>query len=148
MNIDFAQVVSAETQAAEALATARTMAQAQVLAAITALTETITGPVPLAEKLFWSAKEAAARAVADGTATKSETAVIAAEAAMTGEDGAVLVGRILKSADAYRGAIATLTGLRRATGTAIDAAKGPTEVAKAATAALERLRLIAPTLTA
>ncbi len=148
MNIDFAQVVTAETQAADRLAGARAIARAQVLDAIAALTEAMTGPVPLAEKLCWPAKEAAARAIADGQATEAETALIAGEAAMTGEDAAGLVGSILKNADAYRAVIAMLTGLRRAAEAAIDAAEDPGEVEKVAVAALERLDGSTPALTA
>ena len=148
MNIDFAQILTAETQAAERLAGARTSARAQVLDAIAAVTEALTGPIPLAEKLCWSAKEAAARACAEGQATEAEAALIEDEAAMTGEDAAGLVGSILKNADAYRAVIAMLTGLRRAAEAAIDAAGDPGEVEKVAAAALERLDRSTPALTA
>lgn len=147
MNIDFAQILTAETQAAERLAGARTSARAQVLDAIAAVTEALTGPIPLAEKLCWSAKEAAARACAEGQATEAEAALIEDEAAMTGEDAAGLVGRILKNADAYRGAIAMLTGLRRAAEAAIDAAGNPVAVEKVAAATLERLDKASQALT-
>jgi hypothetical protein len=147
MNIDFAQVVTAETLAVEALATAQSVARAQVLAAITAMTEAITGPVPLAEKLCWVAKETAARACAEGRATQTETALIEGEAAMTGEDKGDLVARILKNADAWRGAIAMLTGLRRAAIAAIDAADAMVSVEKTAVATLEQLDKIAQALT-
>lgn len=148
MNIDFAQVVTAEAVAAERLTCARQLAQAQILAAINAVTEAITGPVPLAEKLCWSAKETAARAIADDTATRAETALIAGEAAMTGEDPADLVRHILKNADHWRGAIAMLTGLRRICEAAIDAAKDADTAEKAAEATLERLGKITAALTA
>ena len=139
MNIDFAQVVTAEVQAAAGMAAARSVAQGQVLAAITALTEAMTGPVPLAEMLCWPAKEAAARACADGTASAAETAQIEGEAAMTGEDAAMLARRILKNAETYRAAIATLTGLRRAAEAAIEEAHDVAEVDGAVSGALEKL---------
>ena len=148
MNIDFAQLLTAETRATERLDGARAKARAQVLDAIAAVAEAMTGPIPLAEKLCWSAKEAAARACAEGQATEAEAALIAGEAAMTGEDAAALVGRILKNAEVYRGAIAMLTGLRRAAEAAIDAAEDPAAVEKVAAATLQRLDTSAQGLTA
>ena len=67
---------------------------------------------------------------------------------MTGEDAAALVGRILKNAEVYRGAIAMLTGLRRAAEAAIDAAEDPAAVEKVAAATLQRLDTSAQGLTA
>lgn len=144
MNIDFARVITAETRAADTLAQARAAARSQVLAAIGALTAAITGPVPLAEMLCWAAKEAAARALAEGRATEAEAALIAGEAAVTGEGADVLVVRILGKADAYRGTVAALTGLRRATEADIDAAPDAGAVAKVTQVALERLARMAP----
>lgn len=148
MNIDFTQVVTAETLAALGTAAARAAAKGQVLAAIAALTEAMTGPVPLAEMLCWPAKEAAARACAEGTATEAQTAMITGEAEMTGETTAVLVNRILKNADAYGSAIATLTGLRRAAEADIDNARDILAVETATIDALERLATLAQTLSA
>ena len=148
MNIDFAQLLTAETRATERLDGARAKARAQVLDAIAAVAEAMTGPIPLAEKLCWSAKEAAARACAEGQATEAEAALIAGEAAMTGEDAADLVGRILTNAEAWRGTIAMLTGLRRAAEAAIDAAEDPAAVEMVAAATLQRLDTSAPGLTA
>ena len=139
MNIDFAQMMTAQTMAAERLAGARAMARATVLDAITAVTDVMTGSAPLAEMMCWSAKEAAARACAAGQATEAETALIAGEAAMTGEAAGGLVERILKNADAYRAAIAMLTGLRRAAAAAIDAGEDPGTVDKVTLATLARL---------
>ncbi len=146
MNIDFELALTAETMSARRLAEARATAMAQILEAIHGVTEAMTGPVPLAEKLSWSAKEAAARATMEGRATKAEAAMIEGEAAMTGESSVDLIGRILKNADAYRAAMAQLSGLRRAAEAAIDAAGDPATVEIAARTTLERLEKAAAEL--
>lgn len=113
--IDFSQVITAETRAAEAMAAARDAAEVQVLAMIDAATLAITGPVPLAEKLSWDAKERAARAFVADAADAADLALLEGEASVTGEKVAVLAPKIIRNADAYRVAAARLAGLRRLT---------------------------------
>jgi len=139
MTIDFTQAVTAEARTAAALAQAKAEARAALLAAIEATAAAITGPVPLTEKLSWGSKEIAARAGADGSATASQTAMIADEAAITGEPVADLAARVIGNADAYRRVIASLTGVRRHTENALDLAATETEVAMARDAGLAQL---------
>jgi hypothetical protein len=139
MNIDFDQMVPADIIAAADLTAARALARQLLLGAIEAATEAVTGPVPLAEKLCWASKEAAARAVGRGDASEAERALIESEATVTGEDAGALIARIVRNADTWRSAIALLTGLRRAGDEAIDAAVDPAGVEAACGAILERL---------
>jgi hypothetical protein len=143
MNIDFAQLISAETRAAEALAEARGQARAQILAALARVVQAITGPVPVSEMLSWPAKEMAARAWVAGEATEADRALIEGEAAMTGEDAAALARRVLDRAEAYRAAVAALTGLRRAAEAALEAAGDAGTVSQVTAATLERLASVA-----
>lgn len=129
MTVDMSKLISPEDKAALALAEAQGAARAALLARIEAVTAGITGAVPLAEMLSWAAKEAAARACAGAGATAEQAALITGEAAVTGEDPAALVARIIAKADAYRGVIAALTGLRRRGIGAIAAAESPAALA-------------------
>ena len=143
MKIDYSQMVTANTIAAESLSLAQTEAKGNILAAIEAVTDAMTGQVPLAEKLCWAAKEAAARSVLAKNASDADMALISGEAAMTGEASDALVARIVQSADAYRGMMATLTGFRRAAEAAISEARDATDVARASEDALKQLAGIA-----
>jgi len=111
--IDWAQLETPDPAAD--LAQARAAAEAALLGRIDAVAEALTGLVPLAEKLSWIPKEEAAQAIADGTASPADRALLEGEAAVTGESVADLAARILKNAGAWRLAIAWLSGLRRRT---------------------------------
>lgn len=131
MSIDWSRIVTAEAQAATSLAAAQAAAGAGLQRALDAAAAAATGAVPLAEKLSWPGKEAAARAVAAGTATAADAALLAAEAAITGEATGDLAQRILARAEALRVLAARLAGLRRRTEAAIAAADSPLAVAQA-----------------
>ena len=135
-NIDFSQIVTAEQIAADALSDARASATSAMTALIGAVAEAATGAVPEAEKLSWTAKEAEARALLSGQIAPGDAAMLAAEAAQTGEPLTRLAETILRHAAAYRTLSATLSGLRRRYRDVIEAAATPEEVF----AALESLR--------
>ena len=78
--------------------------------------------MPDDEKNVWPVKEAAAKAVLAGTGDATQTAILSAEATITGETIAALSTRILQKATIYRGVVARMAGLRRATEVALDAA--------------------------
>jgi hypothetical protein len=130
MKIDMSRILSADDKAARALGEARSMARAQVIAAIDAASERVTGRVPLTEMLSWGTKEQAARSWIEGRAMPEEALMIEGEAAVTGEAPDGLAERILRNADVYRSAVAALTGLRRSAETAIALARSPEEVAQ------------------
>jgi hypothetical protein len=94
---------------------------------IAAFTASVTGPVPIDERLSWDAKEAAARAYVATTADTLQAAMIEGEAAVTGEDPATLAAIIIVKADAFRAIAAKVAGLRRKTVTTIDAVKDPAD---------------------
>jgi hypothetical protein len=110
--IDWAKLQTGESIAAAALAQAKADGLAALVAWSQDVTAAITGPVPLAEMLSWTAKETAARAVLAGRADPSESRLIGIEATVSKADPADLATRIVANADAYRDAIATLTALR------------------------------------
>ncbi len=113
MKIDLTQIVTPEMQIEAVLTEARLAAKVQLMALVDTVTAVITGDVPLAEKLSWGSKEDAARAIVAGKADPRQSALIAGEAEVTGEDEPSLAARIISNADAYRAVIARLTGLRR-----------------------------------
>jgi len=96
---------------------------AGIYQAINEQTFAITGQVPTDEKLSWLAKEAAARAFKAGSATDEQAALLDGETSITGETTDALADKIILNADAYRAAIATLTGIRRNAETAIASAE-------------------------
>lgn len=100
-------------------------AKAAMVEWITSFTQSVTGPVPIDERLSWDAKEAAARAYVAQTADLSQTAMIEDEAAITGEVPAALAAIIIAKADVFRAIAAKVAGLRRKTITAIDAVTDP-----------------------
>ncbi|MDT8853501.1 hypothetical protein RNZ50_00335 [Paracoccaceae bacterium Fryx2] len=134
MNIDLGQLITAEAHAKARLSAAKAAALAALVAWIDATTQAITGPVPADERLSWTAKEAAARAVLACRATPEQAVLIADEAAVFGESETALCGKILHNADAWRGIIAALTGIRRRATAAIHHAATPQQ----AEAALDR----------
>ncbi|MEL7513677.1 MAG: hypothetical protein AAGK03_03620 [Pseudomonadota bacterium] len=89
---------------------------------VSSFTLPLIGDIPEAERLAFSAKEAAARAYVAGSATAEETSMIEGEAALTGEAPADLAGYIIMRADIYRKVIAYLSGLRRKLSAQLDAA--------------------------
>lgn len=133
--IDFSQAISAEARAAAALAEARDAGLREVVGMIEAATEALTGAVPMAERLVWSAKEEAAQAVVEGRADAVTRALIEAEAHVTGEAPDLLAARVLRKAQGYREALALMSGLRRKAAAEIAAAGDAAEV-EAALAAL------------
>ena len=133
--IDYSQMITAEAAEAAALANAKANAIAELVAWSDAMALEITGPVPWAEMMSWTAKEAAARAVIAGTATPAETRMIGIEATIGKSSAADLAGRIVANADLYRDAIAKLTALRIEAMRAGDKATTPAGVADAVLAA-------------
>lgn len=123
----------AEPTQAETLAGAKTVAIQRMLLWITSFLSQFTAGVPDDEVKSWSRKAEAARAHLAGTPQP----MILAEAAITGEDPKALAAKIAAKADAFELIMASVTGLRRATETAISAATTPEEVSKALTAAQE-----------
>lgn len=120
MNIKWDNLVTADALLAET----KQATKRQLVEWISEITLQITGPVPLDEKISWSAKEAEARAMIEGAAPGQ---MILDECAMTGEEAGALALRIVRKADAYRAAIAMLTGLRRDVEGQIDRAVTPDE---------------------
>lgn len=133
-----------------ALAAAKAHGQAAMLAWISDFTAQFTGDTPLDERLSWDAKEAAARAQIAGAADAQQAALLADEAALTGETVDNLALLILANADLYRAIVARVAGLRRLTRDAINAAETPEAVqavldgAKAQALALAAALGIAP----
>lgn len=140
--IDFSQATTAATRSASALAAAKAQANARVITLIEAATATITGPVPLAEMLSWTAKEEAARRLLtypEDVTDAGIEAILGGEAALTGETIGQLAIKIIANADAYRTIIAVLAGLRRKTSAAIDTAQTPEAVQAAVDAMAAQL---------
>ena len=119
--IDWAAVIAPGTRTEAA----RARAEARLAEAIEGATRALTGTVPLTEKLSWTAKEEAARAWIGDTADAAQRALLEGEAGVTGEDPADLAARVLRNAEAWRHAIARLSGLRRRTVAAMAAAADP-----------------------
>lgn len=84
--------------------------------------ESVTGGIPATEKVSWPVKAIAARAVVNGNATGVQTAIIQAEADVTGEALADLAATIAAQADQWEIVASMVTGLRRKTRDAINAA--------------------------
>lgn len=88
-------------------------------------TESVTGPVPLDEKLSWDAKEAAAKAVIAGTATTEQQSLLDDEADLTTETTASLANTIVSKASIYRQVVSRVAGLRRVLSAQIEAETDP-----------------------
>lgn len=142
MTIDLTQLIRAEDKARAALEAARAAVRGEILQGIAEVAGRITGEVPLAEMLSWGPKEEAARAHVAGSASAEQLALIRGEAAITGEAEAALVTRILANADAYRGVVALLTGLRRKAEAGLAAAASPEAVAGVRAGVLTQLAAI------
>lgn len=89
----------------------------------TKATAAITGPVPPDEKIAWPAKEAAARAILAGEATADQLTLVGTEANFTGEEIAVLCGKIVARADLFRAVVAAVSGIRRHASAQLDMAQ-------------------------
>ncbi|PKP71843.1 MAG: hypothetical protein CVT82_00280 [Alphaproteobacteria bacterium HGW-Alphaproteobacteria-4] len=109
-----------------------------------------TADTPLDERLSWDAKEAAARAHIAGTADAAQVELLQAEAALTGETVDNLSLLILANAELFRQIVGRVSGLRRVTRDAINAAETPEavqavlDVAKAQALAMAAALGIAP----
>ncbi|WP_101065647.1 hypothetical protein [Roseovarius salinarum] len=112
-NIDLTQVISAETKAAHALDAARSSALLDMTAQLDRIAENVTGVVPMAERLSWPIKAAAAEAFLAGEADATQHEILQAEAAQTGETVATLAELIARNTSAYAAISAWLAGLRR-----------------------------------
>ena len=112
---EFEGEISDDTPSIETL---RAEAQGTVLAWITTFTAQFVAGYASEEVASWPAKSAAARAHLAG----DPQAIITNEAAITGEDPDDLAQIIVSKADQYQGAVARVTGLRRATRDAVNAA--------------------------
>ncbi|MDP1668602.1 hypothetical protein [Phaeovulum sp.] len=110
------------------LAAIKASAQAEMLAWVDNFTAIFTADTPIDERLSWDAKEAAARAWLAGTATAEQEALLRAEAEITGESTDNLALLILANADLFRAVIGRVSGLRRTTSDAINAAETPEAV--------------------
>lgn len=126
--IDWSLMQDGETRQSNLRAYALADAQEGLALWFEAEAARITGPVALAEKLSWTAKESAARAWQAARATPAEEDLLLGEATVTGESLENLTQSILATADAFRGQIAVLTGLRRNASLALRQAATPEEI--------------------
>ena len=110
------------------IAAVKASAISRIVARADEIAEMITGAVPLAERLSWSTKEAAARAIVAGTATAEQQAMITAEAQITGEAVADLAARVIANATRYVTASGFIAGQRRKVVALIDALTEPETV--------------------
>lgn len=113
---------SAAQIAADQLADAKAAATAEMMAMLEAAASAITAGIPAYEMTSWAGKEAAGRAYLASAATAADLVLLNGEAAVTGETVADLAALWVARADAARAAVGPLTGLRRTTWAAIDAA--------------------------
>jgi len=117
------------------LATLKAEAVAELARISAQMAAPFTAGIDVAEMAAWPIKEAAARAVIAGAADAAQTAMVADEAALTGETAAALAALIVERADAMRSAVARLSGERRRVSALIAAAADATEVEAAMTEA-------------
>jgi hypothetical protein len=105
------------------LATAETIeaAKAQVAQIADTFAASVTGPVAETERASWPTKETAARAHLAGNAAAYQTAMLQAEANVTGETLTALATKIVGNADLYTALAGSIVGWRRATNAALDA---------------------------
>ena len=104
-------------------------ARAQVISYADQCGDVLVRDYPPTERLGFPAKEASARAYQAGTASSADLALLQAEADFTGELLDVLVVKILVNADLLRTAVGQISGLRRATIAALDAATTEDQIA-------------------
>jgi hypothetical protein len=129
MIIDRSKLITADALAATALKEAHAKGVSDLVAWVDATTTAITGNIPEAEKLSWTKKETAARAILDGNADASQTAMIKMEAEILQRKLEEVCRAIVANADSYTNAIAVLTGIRQSVGAQIGSAKSADEVA-------------------
>lgn len=130
-NIDFSQMITAETRARCELDDVKAVARTRIAALLNTFDMAQTGEIPLAERTFWGPKLIEAQAVLAGGTSK----MLALEAAETGEDIKVLAQMVLDRAAQYQTMAARITGWRRNALTTVETATTPAE----ATAALHTL---------
>lgn len=135
MSIDYSQMVTAEARAAADLASAREAALITLVAWLEERARQITGAVPETERLSWTTKEAAARALLAGTATPAQSAMLELEAALIGRTSAQLADRITAKADAWQMIAAVFAATRQIAEKGIVAATTPNGTVEALTAA-------------
>lgn len=92
---------------------------------LNAVAQTFTAGIPEAEIQSWPVKTVEAQTVLQG----GTSAMIEAEALMTGEDPLALAQVVIEAAKPYAVASATLAGLRRSLSAAINAAQTPEDLA-------------------
>lgn len=120
----------------------RASAKSAMLLWIDGFLAQFTAGVPAAELASWPVKAERARLHIAG----NPQPMIVAEAALTGEDAMALAQKITAKADAYEAIIARVTGLRRATETAIAEAKTPKAVERVLDAAKDKATQMAAQL--
>lgn len=108
-------------KSAEALAALKLEAKRKVAARADAFAEMITGTIPRSEIASWPSKEVAAEAHQAQTATARQTAMLQAEANLTGETLDELAAKILANSTVYNPATGMIAGQRRTVTAAIDA---------------------------
>ena len=86
------------------------------------MAEKLTGRVPAAERDSWPLKEQAARAYLAGEQSEQDTALLQAEAELTGETVAALAATIVQKSTLFRIAAGKIAGMRRTTIAAINEA--------------------------
>lgn len=84
----------------------------------------LTGSASQAERDTWAVKEAAARAVIDGTAGGAQAQMIALEASARGQSPAELAQVVISKADNFRISIGAAGAARATANAAIQAAEG------------------------
>lgn len=107
---------------AEVLAAVKRWAVLAVADVAEAMADRITPPAPPSERLSWTTKLAAAEAHDADAATAAQTALLTAEAAITGESVDTLAASIITNAATFNVAAGKLAGQRRKTQKAVDAA--------------------------
>jgi hypothetical protein len=130
------KLTTAEESVAGDLAQAKAASLAEALQRLTTAASAVTGLVPQADRDSWATKAVAARAYLADVASADQTAMLQAEAAVTGELVEDLAAAIVAMAENYAGIAAKLAGQRRKTRTAIEAATTPAQV-QVALAALD-----------
>lgn len=113
------------------LKAARADALASMVRDVDIAARSLSGDVPETERLSWTSKEVAARAMVAGIASQSDCRMLQLEASSSGQDVLDLAHKIIKNADAYRDFIATATGSRRAAAAKINTAETIDEIGAA-----------------
>ena len=130
-NIDWAQLVPAEALAAAALATAKSVARAEIIAHISAARSALITTLP-GQQMIYLAKEAEARAfLTDPAPDLAAYPLLAAEIGITAPDALQLAQVWLNMGDLWRSTAAGLEALRLGAAAAVEAAGTVEEVGDA-----------------